>query len=184
MNKKTVLVGFGTVVVGLVALVGFIQSRPDQFRYERSGVIQAPAEAIFPYLSNFKLGMEWSPYEKKDPNMKRSFSGPSEGAGQIEDFAGNNEAGTGRLEMVEAIPNQRARIRLTMTSPVAADNTIEYTLTPEGTGTRFSWAMSGQIPFFGKIINLLIDCEKMVTADFDIGIQNLKKVVESKMPAK
>lgn len=180
MKKKPVLI---TIGVGLIGLIAFIQTRPDHFRYERSGVIQAPPDAIFPYLSNFKLGMEWSPYEKKDPNMKRSFSGPTEGVGQIEDFDGNNEAGSGRLEMLKVTPNQSAQVRLTMTKPVAADNLIDYTLTPEGTGTRFSWAMSGDINFFGKIINLLIDCEKMVTADFDVGIQNLKKVVESKTPA-
>ena len=181
MKKKAAL---AALPASFIALVAFIQTRPDHFRYERSGVIQAPAEAIFPYISNLKLGMEWSPYEKKDPNMKRAYSGPAEGVGQIVDFDGNNEAGSGRLEMLKITPNQSAQVRLTMTKPVAADNLIDYTLTPEGTGTRFSWAMSGHIPFFGKIINLLIDCEKMVTADFDVGIQNLKKVVESKTLAK
>jgi len=71
-----------------------------------------------------------------------------------------------------------------MTQPVFADNVIDYTLTPEGSGTRFTWAMSGHIPFLGKLINLLIDCEKMVTADFDTGIQNLKQLIESKNAAK
>ena len=177
MKKKIILTA---LAASTVALGAFIQSRPGHFRYERSGVIQTPAAAIFPYLSNFKLGMEWSPYEKKDPNMSRSFSGPAEGAGQIETFDGNSEAGSGRLEMLQVVANQSVQVRLVMTKPVAADNLVEYTLTPEGTGTRFSWAMSGQIPFFGKIINLLIDCEKMVTSDFDVGIQNLKQLVESK----
>lgn len=85
--------------------------------------------------------------------------------------------------MLKMAPNQSIQFRLTMNKPVSADNLIEYALTPEGTGTRFSWAMSGHIPFLGKIINLLIDCEKMVTAEFDVGIQNLKGVVEAKTQA-
>lgn len=169
MEKKSVLITLAVACNLLIALIALIHKRPDRFRYERSGVIQAPAEAIFPYLSNLKLGMEWSPYEKKDPNMRRVFSGPAEGVGQI--------------EMLKMAPNQSIQFRLTMNKPVSADNLIEYALTPEGTGTRFSWAMSGHIPFLGKIINLLIDCEKMVTAEFDVGIQNLKGVVEAKTQA-
>ncbi len=181
MNRKNIL---AIAAIGMAGLIAFIHSRPDHFRYERSAVIESPAEAIFPYISDLKLGVEWSPYERKDPNMKRTFSGPVVGVGQIEAFDGNSEAGSGQLEVVNLVPNQSVQIRLTMTQPMPADNQVEYTLSPEGTGTRLSWAMSGKIPFFGKIINLLIDCEKMVTADFDIGIQNLKKLVESKITAK
>lgn len=73
MEKKSVLITLAVACNLLIALIALIHKRPDRFRYERSGVIQAPAEAIFPYLSNLKLGMEWSPYEKKDPNMRRVF---------------------------------------------------------------------------------------------------------------
>ena len=70
-------------------------------------------------------------------------------------------------------------LKLTMTKPIHAENIINYKLIPEGSGTRFSWAMSGDGGFMGKLMATLIDCEKMMTADFDIGISNLKAVIEA-----
>jgi uncharacterized protein YndB with AHSA1/START domain len=171
-------IGIGLILVIFIFL-GFVSTRKGQFRYERSGVINAPPEKIFPYISNLQLGGQWNPYEKKDPNMKKTFSGTDGQVGSTLEFDGNSEAGSGKLEILKIVPNQSVQIRLIMTKPIAADNLVEYTLTPEGSGTRFSWAMSGDSGFMGKLVNVFIDCEKMVTDDFEAGIQNLKTLVEA-----
>ena len=167
------------VVVLLAVFLGYVSTRDGKFRYERSGVINAPAEKIYPYISNFKNGSVWNPFDQKDPNMKRVFSGTDGQVGSKMDFDGNSEAGSGTLEIVKLVPNQSVDIRLVMTKPISADNLVQYTLTPEGTGTRFTWAMSGDGGFLGKLMGVLIDCEKMVAGNFENGIQQLKKVMES-----
>lgn len=171
------------IIIGLVVVLaiffGFVSTRNAQFRYERNGVINAPAEKIFPYISNFKLGGQWNPYEQKDPNMKKTFTGTDGQVGSIFVFDGNKDAGAGKLEILKIVPNQSVQIRLTMTAPIAAENIIDYTLTPEGTGTRFSWAMSGDGGFIEKLIGVFIDCEKMVAGDMETGIRNLKTLVET-----
>ena len=172
------------VVVGLVVILGlflvYVSTRESKFHYERSGTINASADKIFPYLSNFKLGGEWSPYEKKDVNMKRTFGGADGAVGSTMEFEGNSEVGAGKLEMLRTVPNELVEIQLTMTKPMYAQNLIEYKLTPEGGGTKFTWAMSGDGGFMTKIMTLIIDCEKMIAGDFEIGIANLKSVVEGK----
>lgn len=170
-----ILSGIGLL---LVAFLAFVSTRPSRFRYERSGVLNASADKIYPYLSNFKLGSEWSPYERIDLSMKKNYIGADGAVGSKMEFDGNSKAGSGNLEILKLVPNQLVEIRLIMTKPFGADNLIEYKLTPEGNGTRFTWSMSGDSGFMGKLMGVLIDCEKMVGDQFVSGIDNLKKIVE------
>ncbi len=164
----------------IIAFLGYVSTRDGKFHYERSGVINSTPEKIFAFISDFKLGNQWNPYAMKDPNMKVAFKGTTGQVGSIMEFDGNKEAGTGNLEILKVVPNQSVEIKLTMTKPIHAENNILYTLTPEGSGTKFTWAMYGDGGFMGKLMNVLIDCEKMMTTDFDKGIANLKNVIEKK----
>ena len=170
----------GLIIGGLLLVfLGYVATREGKFRYERSGLIQAPPEKIFPYLSDFKKGGQWSPYEQMDPNMKKTYTGTDGQVGAVMEFDGNKDAGSGKLEILNIIPNQSVDIKLTMIKPFHAENLIQYTLTPEAGETRFTWAMSGDGGFMGKLINVFIDCEAMVAGQFSVGIENLQKVVES-----
>jgi uncharacterized protein YndB with AHSA1/START domain len=171
------------IILGLVVIVGlfliYVSTRDGKFHYERSGLIAAPPEKIFPLISNFKNGEQWSPYEKMDPTMKKTFSGPDGQVGSIMAFEGSKDVGSGELEILKLIPNEFVEIRLTMTKPFRADNIVQYRLTREGQETRFSWAMLGDGGFMGKLVTTFIDCEKMVAGQFGTGIQNLKTLVEN-----
>lgn len=168
------------VLVLVIAFVAYVASREGKFRYERSGVINASADKIFPYLVNFKLGGEWSPFEKVDPNMKKTYGGTEGAVGSTMEFEGNRDAGSGKLELLAMVPNESVDIRLTMLKPIQGDNLVQYKLTPEGEGTRFTWTMSGNGGFMGKLMVVLIDCDKMIGDQFLAGINNLKTLVESK----
>ncbi len=174
---KLVLIG---TLSTLVLFLAYISTRESRFRYERNGFIQAPVEPVFALVSSFKNGQKWNPFAQKDPNMKVSFRGEEGKPGFAMDFEGNREAGAGTLELLKLEPNQAVDIRLTMTKPFKAVNLIEYRLKPEANGTRFSWAMSGDGGFMGKLLNVFIDCEKMIAGEFEKGIENLKKISESK----
>lgn len=168
--------------LGLVAIIGlfliYVSTREGTFRYERSGVIEAPPQVIFPYISDFHKGGLWSPYEKVDPNMKKTFGGTPGQVGSTMEFEGNSNAGSGRLEILSVTPNELVQIKLLMTKPFRAENLVEYRLTPDGTGTRFTWSMSGDGGFMTKLLTTAIDCEKMIAKQFTEGIQNLKALVE------
>lgn len=163
----------------LVMFLAYVSTREGKFRYERSGVIDAPADKIFPYISNLKMGHYWSPYEKKDPDMKKTFIGADGTVGSIMEFEGNKDVGSGTLEILKVVPNELVEIKLHMLKPFDGENIIAYKLTQESAGTRFSWSMSGDGGYITKLMTFFIDCEKMVAADFSIGIENLKQLVES-----
>ncbi len=114
--------------------------------------------------------------------MKKTFNGTDAQVGSVMEFDGNNEAGTGSLEILKIVQNESVEIKLTMKKPFFTENVVLYRLSSEGPNTRFSWSMSGDNGFFGKLISVFIDCEKMVAEQFVVGIQNLKTLVEAQKP--
>ncbi len=171
----------GLLILTLVLVfIGYVSTREGKFYYERNGLIEASPERIFPHISNFKLGHEWSPYEKMDPNMKKTFTGSDGEVGSVMEFEGNMDSGSGKLEILKIVPNEMVEIRLTMLKPFYGVNLVTYKLTPEEKGTRFSWSMSGDGGFMGKLMTVLIDCEAMVGGQFNQGITSLKALVENK----
>lgn len=164
------------VGVALVAFLIFVVTRESYFRYERSGFINASSEKIFPFISQFKLGHLWSPYEK-DLEMPKEFGGTEGSVGSWMTF-GPGKSGSGRVEILEIIPHEMVRFQLHMTAPFEAKNIVIYKLASENGGTRFTWSMEGDGGFLGKLMSVLIDCEKMVGGQMSEGIQNLKVLIE------
>ena len=120
------------VVLLLVAVVLIIAAmRPDQFRIERSASIKATPERIFPFINDFHRWQSWSPYEKKDPAMQRTFEGPSSGPGAAYGWNGNKNIGSGRMEISESTPSSFVRIKLEFFTPFQASNTAEFVLEPQ-----------------------------------------------------
>jgi len=176
---SSVLIIIGIVVVAAIAAVLIIAAtRPDVFRVQRSTTIAAPADKIFPHLVDYQRWPAWSPYEKKDPAMKRTFSGPATGPGAIYEWDGDKNVGKGRIEVTEVLPNARLVFNLDMLKPFEAHNKGEFTLEPQGGGTRVTWAMYGPAPYFTKLMQVFCNMDRMVGGDFDKGLADLKAVSE------
>ncbi|KJK01768.1 polyketide cyclase [Pseudomonas sp. 21] len=173
MLKWIALVVVLTVVVVLVLAA----NRPGTFRVERSLRIQAPPERVQGYIEDFHQWAQWSPFEKLDPAMQRSFSGVEKGRGAVYAWEGNGKAGAGRMEILESDP-RRVTIALDFLKPFKASNTAEFTLVPRDGGTEVTWAMFGPVPFVAKIMHLFIDVDRMVGKDFEAGLANLKALAE------
>ena len=166
------------VVVLVGGLLAFAATRPDAFRVQRATTIKATPEKIFPLIADFSRWSAWSPYEKKDPQMKRSFAGPASGTGAIYAWEGNKDVGQGRMEIAEAAAPSRVTLKLDFVKPFEAHNTVDFTLEPKGDATRVTWAMQGPMPFISKLITLFVDMDRMVGGDFEAGLASLKAVAE------
>jgi uncharacterized protein YndB with AHSA1/START domain len=175
MFKKIVIV----VAVLVAALLVFAATKPDIFRVERTASIKAPPEKVFALLNDFQRWEAWSPWEKKDPAMKRTFSVVTSGKGAQYAWEGNKDVGQGRMEIAESAPSSRVAIKLDFVKPFEAHNTVEFTLDPKGEATNVTWAMQGDTPYLAKIIHVFIDMDKMVGKDFEAGLANLKAVAEN-----
>jgi hypothetical protein len=167
----------GVIVLAVLALLAYAASRPDSFRVERSTRIDAPPQKILPLIDDFHAWSSWSPYEKLDPAMKRTFSGPPRGVGSIYEWDGNSKAGAGRME-IKSADASRVAIQLAFTRPFRANNLAEFTLVPDGSATRVTWGMTGSSTFVTKLFGVFMNMDNLIGRDFVTGLANLKAASE------
>lgn len=168
----------GLVLLLLVAAVLlFAATRPDSFSVERRIVIQAPPEKIQALLVDFHRWADWSPWEKLDPAMKRSFGGPPAGVGATYGWQGNKDVGSGRME-VKAVAPDKVSIQLDFIEPFEGHNTADFTLAPKDGGTELRWLMFGPAPFVTKLMGVFVSMDSLIGKDFEKGLAQLKAVAE------
>lgn len=167
--------------VQLAGLLGYAATRPDTLRIERTQSIQAPPGRIFELIEDFHQWVSWSPYEyeKLDPAMKKPFSGSRDGKGTIYEWAGNNKAGEGRMEIIDTVSPTRVRIKLDFLRPFEGHNTAEFTLNAKGSSTEVTWAMFGPQAFHFKLMSIFFNMDNMVGKEFAAGLGNMKAIAES-----
>ncbi len=166
------------IAIAVLALLAFAATRSDNFRVERQINIKASPDRIFALISDFHRWSEWSPWEKIDPTMKRSFNGTANGEGAVYAWEGSGKAGAGRMEILSAPPSTKVQIKLDFIKPFEGHNTAEFTLNPLGTDTQVSWVMYGPAPFISKLMGIFFNMDKMIGADFETGLINLKAAAE------
>jgi hypothetical protein len=166
------------VVVLLAAILVFAATKPDTFRVERATSIKAPPDKIFALIDDFHRWGSWSPWEKLDPAMKRTFGGPPSGKGAVYQWEGNDKVGAGRMEIKESSPSSKVSIGLDFVKPFEAHNIALFTLEPKGDSTNVTWAMYGPAPFISKVMQVFVSMDSMVGKDFETGLANLKAVAE------
>jgi hypothetical protein len=166
------------LVVLVIGLLAYASTRPDSFSVRRSTLIGAPAERIFPLIANLKSMNTWNPFVEPDPAIKIAYTGPDSGKGAAHTWSGNSKVGAGRIEITDATPSSRVALQLDMIKPMKAHNAVEFTLQPNGNGTLVTWTMSGNQPLMAKVMNVFIDCDRMVGSQFEKGLASLKTIVE------
>lgn len=175
---KILLIVVAVLVVLLVATLVVASTKPNSFRVQRTLAIKAPPEKLFELIENYQTWGEWSPYEKIDPDMKRTYSGPVAGKGAVYEWDGDSNIGAGRMEILEATPSKRIEIQFEMSRPMACLNSIEFLIEPQGESTNVTWAMAGPNSFMGKIVQTFISMDKMVGKQQEEGLANLKALAE------
>ena len=172
------------IAIALVVLVAIllvvVATRPSTFRVERSARAVAPAEAVYAQIADFHRWAAWSPWEKLDPGMKKTFEGPAMGEGAAYAWAGNDKVGEGRMTITSARPGEEVVIRLEFLKPWASTSTATFRLAPDGGGTKVTWTMEGHNDLLGKAASLFMDVDKMIGADFERGLAAMKQVSEAK----
>jgi uncharacterized protein YndB with AHSA1/START domain len=166
------------IAVAIVLILA--ATKPDNFSVERTAVVKAPAGKIFPLISNFHQWASWSPWENRDPAMKRNYSGAETGKGAVYAWQGNKNVGSGRMEILEAASPSKIVIKLDFFRPFEGHNTAEFTLLPERdpAATNVIWVMRGPAPFMTKVMQLFMNLDRMIGKDFEAGLANLKRITE------
>ena len=172
---KTILI---VIVVLIAAILVYAATMPDDFRVQRTTSIKASPEKIFALINDLHRWDSWSPWEKMDPAMQRTFSGATAGKGAVYAWQGNSKVGEGRMEIADASPPSRVMIKLDFIKPIEGHNTAEFTLDPNGDSTNVTWSMYGPSGYIAKVIGVFASMDKMIGKDFETGLANMKAVAE------
>ena len=167
------------LAIAIAVVLIFAATKPNTLRVQRSASVKAPAEKIFPLINDFHQWVSWSPYEHRDPALKRTYSGAESGKGAVYAWDGNKNVGSGRMEILEADTPTKIRIKLDFLKPFEAHNTAEFTMQPHGGATNILWVMTGPAPFMSKVMQVFMSFDSMIGKDFEAGLANLKTISES-----
>lgn len=166
------------LAVCVIGLLAYAATKPDTFRVQRAISIKASPDKVFPLIDDFRHQASWSPWEKKDPAMKKTLSGSASGKGAVYAWDGNREVGTGRIEITDSTPTSKVTMKLDMLKPFEGHNIVEFTVDVAGDSTRVTWAMHGPQTYIAKLMSVFLDCDKMVGKDFEAGLASLKTIAE------
>jgi uncharacterized protein YndB with AHSA1/START domain len=170
------------LAIAIVVVLVLASTKPSTFSVRREAAVKAPPERIFPLISNFHQWKGWSPWENRDPALKRNYDGAESGKGAVYAWEGNKNVGSGRMEILEASPSSKIVIKLDFFKPFEAHNTSEFTMLPQnstaGPTTNVSWVMHGPAPFMHRVMQVFMNLDKMIGKDFEAGLANLKSLAE------
>lgn len=180
-SGKLILVGLLALLIGVVGTVlGLATQQPDELRITRTAKLKASPDAVFDRINDFHKWEAWSPWAKLDPQAKNDFDGSAAGEGAMFHWSGNNQIGEGKMTILESRPSSHVKIKLEFMRPMACINTTEFSLHPDGEDTAITWTMYGPNQFMGKVMGLFMNMDKMIGADFEQGLANIRTLVESK----
>ena len=168
----------GIIVLAIIAILAIAATKPNNFVVQRTTDVAAAPETVFALINDFHKWRDWSPWEGLDPDLKRKMSGAESGRGAVYEWNGNKKVGSGRMEIVEAAVPNKIAIKLDFLRPFEAHNMAEFTVVPQGQTSRVNWAMRGPSTFMTKVMQTVMNFDKMIGKDFEKGLANLKATAE------
>ena len=173
---KTILLFIAAVIVLALIVAAFIDGH---VQYEKSVQINAPVEKVWGNVNSLAAMDKWSPWNSKDPDMKRTNEGTDGTPGAKFCWESEKEdvgKGCQTIKSLQA-PN-RIDTELKFFTPYESDAQAYVVLAPSGAGTKATWGLASEMPYPFRIMKLFTSMEKMLDPDFTLGTNKLKEISE------
>lgn len=149
------------------------------YEVHRSITIDADPTAVYPRIADFRQWDAWSPWEKLDPNMTKTYTGPESGTGASYLWEGNRKVGEGSMTITGAEPDRRVTIDLQFLKPFKSRSETVLALEPVDGKTRVDWTMAGVHTMMSRLICIFRPMDKLVGPDLEKGLAKLKAITET-----
>ncbi len=186
--RRKILVAIIAVVVSCGWLIA---SRPDTFVVKRTQIMAAPPAVVFAQINDLRAWSSWSPWEKLDPGIQRTYGDHSAGIGAAYAWSGNDKVGQGTMMITDVRVPEYVGLDLVFIKPYAATNRATFDVVPilrqqveriglgeTVIGTTVTWTMTGSNSFLNKAVGLFASVDSLVGPDFESGLSRLKAVSE------
>jgi hypothetical protein len=180
--KMYILTIIGIVLVIIVfVLLLLMLIAPKRYHIERSVVIDRPIKEVYNYLRFIKNQDDWSPWKKRDPTMKQTFTGVDGEVGFIVSWdSDHKQVGSGEQEVKILVSPTRIDSELRFFKPWKSQSNgffILNEINPDK--TKVTWGFEGIHKIPVNIFGLLYNMDKAVGKDFEQGLTELKKILEN-----
>lgn len=174
---KYLVIGVTGLIV-VLCILGFIA--PKDFSVERDVIINKPKDQVYAYLKQIKNQDNWSVWNKKDPNMKKSFRGSDGSIGFVSAWdSENKDVGAGEQEIKNLTEGSRIDVELRFIKPFESTSQAYLITEDAGEGqTKVKWGFSGKMPFPMNAMMLFMDMDEAIGKDLADGLSNLKTLQE------
>lgn len=173
MTLIYILAGFLVLIIILAAIA------PKTYNVHRSITIDKPKEIVFEYMRYLKNYDAWSPWHKKDPAMKITYSGTDGQKGSKSTWEGNKEVGSGSQTITHIAQYELIESTIQFLKPWKSESIGYYHFEDAAPGqTKLTWGFKGTNRFPATIFMLAYNMDKVVGKDFTDGLESLKKLLE------
>lgn len=154
----------------------------DEYSIERAILINKPKQEVFDYIKHLKNHNHFNKWSKTDPAMRSEYRGTDASVGFVHAWDSDNKnVGKGEQEILKIEEGQRVDYALRFIKPF--ESTAGAHMITESTTdgkTKVTWAFTGTRSYGNKIMHFLLNLKKMLAKDLQIGLDNLKNVLENK----
>lgn len=174
---KYIGIVLGTTV-GLTLIVALLA--PNEFKYEKSIVINAPIDSVWKNVNSLSALDKWSPWNDHDPIMKKKLTGEDGTVGAMQSWE-SDIVGSGSQTIAVINKPTLFETELNFYKPQKSHGKAYIKLVPQNTGIKTTWGMTGTMPYPMNIMIVFMNMEKSMGKDWDNGLSKLKKLSEKQM---
>lgn len=168
------LLGGILALAALLVAGGYLLS--PKFTVVRSVQIAAPPEKVFVLVAEPRHWKDWTIWNRRDPQMQIEYSGPASGPGAAWSWKSKTE-GEGRMTFTAAEAPRRVAYELFFPD-FGTTSTGDLALAAEGSGTRVTWTMNGDMGSNPLFRWMTLASDRMVGPDFEAGLAGLRQLAE------
>lgn len=174
---KKILLGIVAIIALLLIIAIFLKK---EYTVERSITINKPKQEVFDYIKLLKNQDNFSVWAKIDPNMKKEYTGTDGTVGFVSAWdSDNKDAGKGEQEITKIDEGNRIDYALRFLKPMEGNATAYLSTEAAAEAqTNVKWGVQGRMAYPMNIMQLFMSMDKMLGADLEKGLANLKEIME------
>ncbi len=169
--KKVLYVLLALVAVAVIAVFAI----SEKYHFEKTVVINAPVEEVYPHIASMKAFNEWNPWLKMDPNLKMDYTGTEGTVGDKYCWTSTDKnVGNGCQEITALVPNQKQSTKMAFEG--MGDAYSDLILTPQGGQTIVTWTLDSELERPMNLMSLFMN--SAMDKSYGEGLAKLKEICE------
>lgn len=175
---KTIFIVLSLIVLTPLIIAIFIDKG---YTVERSVAINQPKQVVFDYIKYLENQANYSKWDSMDPAMKKTYSGQDAQPGFVYRWESEkDEVGWGEQEILKISEAERIDFELRFLKPFKSVSSAYLSTTYiEESQTEVTWGFHGEMAYPSNLMLLFFDMEEMIGNDLEVGLANLKSILEN-----